>query len=142
MRFLGDYIFWDSVTINKWYSENHNFSARYIAGYGEEYQAVSSSLKLEEFELIRLLNGYNPRLASYLARDIRNGIKTTSLAKEILAKYEQRTWRLGGLAQFLEVPLSNINDLFTVLSKKSGVELNIDKSKNGLSVVSHGQLVL
>ena len=37
---------------------------------------------------------------------------------------------------------SNINDLFNVLSKKSGVELNIDKSKNGLSVVSHGQLIL
>lgn len=140
-RFLGDYIFWDSVQINDAYRDKYQFEPRHIPGYGSEYQAISSSLKLNEFELIRLMHGFEPRILSYLCRDIRSNVITRERAETILIEYCEKDWQIGHLSEFLEVPCTNIGDVFSLLMKKCGSKFSIRCSSNGDSVMSHGQMI-
>ena len=142
LRFLGDYIFLDSVTINNSYADRYNFRARFEEGYGEEFQTVLSSLKLGEFDLLRILNGQWSRILSYLNRDIRNQTIKRENAKDILDVYLNKEWKLSGLAEFLEFSETNIHDLFYILMKKSGMHHTFKKTSNASPIYNHSQLIM
>lgn len=80
--FLSDYILWDSVHFNS----THQITGTLVRDkviYYDEYQSISSPLKLGFFDLMRIIVTGQSKILDYLNRDIRFGRITKEDAREI-----------------------------------------------------------
>ncbi|MDA8730281.1 hypothetical protein N9N21_05475 [Alphaproteobacteria bacterium] len=140
-HYLSDYIFWDSESINTHYGEQYNISPRIVNGYGTSWQSSSSSLKLEFFDLLRLINTGSSKIDSYLSRDIRFERITRDKAIEIRERYLAKSWDLEGIAQFLDINHESIHKAVELYLKKRSSSYK-PQSLDGNSkfeIVSHNQ---
>ncbi len=140
-HFLSDYIFWDSVSINEHFGNSFNVSPRIVNGFGPNWQSSSSSLKLEFFDLIRLLSTGTSKIDSLLSRDIRFGRLTKDDALKTRAAYLEKSWDIEGISHFQEVSAKSMKKAIALYQKKVASNYN-PRSLAGPcthNVTSHGQ---
>ena len=102
-HYLSDFIFWDSERINQFYGEKFKISPRKINGYSNCWQASSSDLKLEYFDLIRMMITGHSKIESYLSRDIRFERIDKTKAEAMLKTYSEKAWDLNGFSNFMGI---------------------------------------
>ena len=117
-HFLSDYIFWDSVSINKHYGSNFKLLPRLVNGFGPSWQSSSSSLKLEFFDLLRLISIGNSKIDSYLSRDLRFNRLSIPEAIKIRNRYLHKSWNMQGISQFLGISMQNTQKAIELYQKK------------------------
>ena len=116
-HFLSDYIFWDSEEINDYYGRNFSISARSVAGYAKCWQSSSSGLKLEFFDLMRLMMIGTSKIESYLSRDIRFGRMNKAEANMIKKHYFNKSWQLRGFADFMGIDVEALAHNLRIMKK-------------------------
>tara|TARA_A100001391_G_scaffold125291_1_gene85466 strand:+ start:11661 stop:12794 length:1134 start_codon:yes stop_codon:yes gene_type:complete len=118
-HFLSDYVFWDSLSINNYYGKNFNLSPRVVNGFGPNWQSSSSSIKLEFFDLLRIIRTGSSKIDSYLSRDLRFNRMSKQDAVELRNKYLKKSWDIESIAQFLDVSTKSIRKAVELYQKKS-----------------------
>lgn len=140
--FLSDYIFWDSEEINTHYCQIKKFCQRNISGFNSGWQATSSSIKLEEFDLLRKLTTSSSKIDSYLARDIRFGRLTLEEAEATSLLYSKKYWKIDRLSDFLEIERDNLASALELVMKKNQMFFNISTTDDRPPILSHGQTIM
>ncbi len=119
-HFLSDYIFWDSENINNYYGNKFDVAPRNVNGFGSCWQSSSSGIKLEFFDLLRLILTGHSKIESYLSRDIRFGRVNKISALMILDRYKKKKWNLGGIAAFMNIHIDEVVHSIELISKSRG----------------------
>ncbi|MBT5400752.1 hypothetical protein HOL24_09455 [bacterium] len=140
-HYLSDYIFWDSEAINNYYGEKFSIQPRIVNGYGACWQASSSSLKLEFYDLLRLINTGTSKIDSYLSREIRFGRMSRDEAVNKRNRYLKKDWDIVGISNFLDVPTCNIQKALEIFLKgRRQLYTPNSFSGNGeFKIISHSQ---
>lgn len=140
-HYLSDYIFWDSESINYYYGNKYNVKPRVVNGFGPCWQASSSPLKLEFFDLLRLINTGSSKIDSYLSREIRFERINKIDALEKRRKYLNKKWDIKSIADFLGIPVLGIEKALELYLKGHSPKYLPKFSSGGhmLNITSHSQ---
>ncbi|WP_341364846.1 hypothetical protein P8T57_05590 [Thalassospira sp. SN3W] len=117
-HFLSDYIFWDSVNINEHYGKKFTISPRTVSGFGPNWQSSSSSLKLEFFDLVRLITTGTSKIDSLLSRDLRFNRISKMSALKVREKYLEKSWDIETISQFQGISTVNMKKAIDLYQKK------------------------
>ena len=140
---LSDYIFWDSQNINDFFGKKFKVKPRDVNGYDECWQASSSALKLEYFDLIRIMMTGHSKIESYLSRDIRFGRIDKFGAQEALKRYLQKDWDLLGFSKFIGIDADDVLHGLDLMNKSKRLRYHPSNFKRRLSSysISHHQVL-
>lgn len=99
--FLSDYIFWDSVSINR--SLNGRYDSCLRAGNYDPWKLLSSGIKSDPADFFRFTNKGLFKIHSYLSRDIRFSRIHRMEALNALEAHKNKTFDLRSLLEYLRI---------------------------------------